>query len=170
LAKKAEDVGIKLLTVHGRTRCQMYNGSANWELISRTKEAVKIPIIANGDIKNAEDAKKALELSGADGVMIGRACYGKPWLISQINSELKGEATIPTPSIEEQKQIVLNHFNEMIDHYGEQVAIPLARKHIGWYSGGLRSSSEFRAKINTTQGADNVRGEIERFYDLACQN
>ncbi|NBV06189.1 MAG: tRNA dihydrouridine synthase DusB [Proteobacteria bacterium] len=170
LAKKAEDVGIQMLTVHGRTRCQMYNGNANWELISLTKEAVKIPIIANGDIKNAEDAKKALTLSKADGVMIGRAVYGKPWLISQINSQLKGEEPLQTPSVAEQKKIILNHLSEMIDHYGETTAIPLARKHIGWYSAGLKSSSEFRAKINTTQGAENVRTEIERFYDLACQN
>lgn len=168
LAKKAEDAGIKMLTVHGRTRCQMYNGNANWELISRVKDAVKIPLIANGDIKNSADAKKALELSKADGVMIGRACYGKPWLISQINSELKGEVVEAAPPVEEQKKIVLNHFNEMIDHYGEQVAIPLARKHIGWYSGGLRGSSEFRAKINTTQGAQNVRDVIEKFYDSQC--
>jgi tRNA-dihydrouridine synthase B len=165
LAKKAEDVGIKLLTVHGRTRCQMYNGNANWELISRVKDAVKIPVIANGDIKNSADAKKALELSKADGVMIGRACYGKPWLINQISSELKGETITPAPSIEIQREIVLTHFNEMIDHYGEQVAIPLARKHIGWYSGGLKGSADFRAKINTTQGAENVRDAIERFYE-----
>ncbi len=169
LAKKAEDVGIKMLTVHGRTRCQMYNGNANWELISRTKEAVKIPIIANGDIKTTADAKKALELSKADGVMIGRAVYGKPWLIAQINAELKGQEPINTPSVAEQQQIVLQHFNEMIDLYGEQTAIPLARKHIGWYSSGLKGSAEFRAKINTTQGADNVRGEIKRFYE-SCQN
>lgn len=165
LAKKAENVGIKMLTVHGRTRCQMYNGSANWELISGVKDAVKIPVIANGDIKNSVDAKKALELSKADGVMIGRACYGKPWLIAQINAELKGEEKIIAPSLEEQRKIVLNHLNEMIDHYGELMAIPLARKHIGWYSGGLRSSSEFRAKINITQGAQNVRDAIEEFYE-----
>lgn len=170
LAKKAENAGIKMLTVHGRTRCQMYNGNANWDLISRTKETVKIPVIANGDIKNSADAKKALELSKADGVMIGRAVYGKPWLIAQVAAELKGEQPIATPTISEQKKLVLDHFNEMIDHYGEQTAIPLARKHIGWYSAGLKSSSEFRAKINTTQGADNVRAEIERFYDSACQN
>lgn len=169
LAKKAEDVGIQMLTVHGRTRCQMYNGSANWELISGVKNVVKIPVIANGDIKNSEDARRALELSGANGVMIGRACYGKPWLINQINCELKGEQVAEVPSIEEQRKIVLDHFNEMIDHYGEQTAIPLARKHIGWYSGGLRSSSEFRAKINITQGAENVRAEIEKFYDSQCQ-
>jgi len=165
LAKKAEDVGIKMLTVHGRTRCQMYNGSANWELISRVKDAVKIPIIANGDIKNSDDARKALELSKADGVMIGRACYGKPWLISQIMAELRGQAAVSPPPLNEQKNVVLNHFEEMIEHYGEQVAIPLARKHIGWYSSGLKGSADFRAKINITQGAENVREAIENFYD-----
>ncbi len=170
LAKKAEDVGIKMLTIHGRTRCQMYNGSANWEFISKVKEAVKIPVIANGDIKTAEDAKKAIELSNADGVMIGRACYGKPWLIAQINAELSGKGKIETPSIEEQKKIVLHHFNEMIDHYGEKTAIPLARKHIGWYSSGLKDSAEYRAKVNTTQGADNVRNLIEEFYEMQSRN
>ena len=109
--------------------------------------------------------KKALELSGADGVMIGRAVYGKPWLIAQVASELKGENKNFTPTLADQKNIVLGHFNEMIDHYGEQTAIPLARKHIGWYSAGLKGSAEFRAKINTTNGAQNVRDEIEKFYD-----
>ena len=165
LAKKAEDVGIKMLTVHGRTRCQMYNGQANWQLISLVKQAVKIPVIANGDIKNSADAQKAMELSLADGVMVGRACYGRPWLINQINAELCGAEAIPSPEISEQKNIVINHFGEMIEHYGEQVAIPLARKHIGWYSSGLRNGAEFRAKINITQGAANVIYEIEKFYD-----
>jgi tRNA-dihydrouridine synthase B len=170
LAKKAENVGIKMLTVHGRTRCQMYNGNANWELINKTKEAVKIPVIANGDIRNVDDAKKALQLSKADGVMIGRACYGKPWLIAQITAELKNKTPIATPSIEEQFKIIINHFNEMIDHYGEQTAIPLARKHIGWYSSGLKDSAEFRAKINITQGAENVKSEIKRFYESCFFN
>ena len=165
LAKKAENVGIKMLVVHGRTRCQMYNGSANWELIRNTKDVVKIPVIANGDIKNVDDARRALLLSKADGVMIGRACYGKPWLISQINAALRGEALIETPNLFTQKEIVVNHFDKMIDHYGEQTAIPLARKHIGWYSAGLKSSAEFRAKINITSGSKNVRNLIIDFYD-----
>ncbi len=165
LAKKAQDVGIQMLTVHGRTRCQMYNGKANWELISLVKQAVNIPVIANGDIKNHSDAKTAMELSGADGVMIGRACYGKPWLISQISSELKGLKQIPTPDIAKQKQIILDHLMAMIDHYGEQTAIPLARKHIGWYSSGLRCGAEFRAKINTISGVESVIAEIKNFYD-----
>jgi len=165
LAKKAENVGIKMLVVHGRTRCQMYNGSANWELIRNTKDVVKIPVIANGDIKNVDDARRALLLSKADGVMIGRACYGKPWLISQINAALRGEALIETPNLSTQKEIVVSHFDKMIDHYGEQTAIPLARKHIGWYSAGLKSSAEFRAKINITSGSKNVRNLIIDFYD-----
>jgi tRNA-dihydrouridine synthase B len=165
LAKIAEDLGIKMITVHGRTRCQMYQGSANWEFVKNVKDAVKIPVVVNGDIKSSDDAKKALELSKADGVMIGRACYGKPWMIEQINQELRGSAVYSLPSILEQKNIVLNHFEEMIDHYGEQVAIPLARKHIGWYSSGIKNSAEFRANINTTQGSKNVKNLIESFYD-----
>jgi tRNA-dihydrouridine synthase B len=165
LAKIAEDVGIKMLTVHGRTRTQMYNGVANWELIRNVKDAVKIPVIANGDIKNAEDAKKALELSGADGVMIGRACYGRPWLIAQISGELSGQTDYQIPEIAVQKKIVLDHFEEMINHYGEQVAIPLARKHIGWYSSGLRNGAEFRAKVNTLKDALEIKDHINRFYD-----
>lgn len=169
LAKKAEDVGIKMLTVHGRTRCQMYNGVANWELISNVKKAVDIPVIANGDIRTSEDAKKALELSGANGVMIGRACYGKPWLINQISQELKG-LEVQIPDVISQRDIVLNHFLEMIEHYGEKTAIPLARKHIGWYSAGLKDSAQFRAKVNITQGRDEVLKLIEEFYAMQLEN
>ena len=165
LAKKAENAGIKMLTIHGRTRCQMYNGSANWELIRNVKDVVKIPVIANGDIKNADDAKKAMELSGADGIMIGRACYGKPWLIDQISCELNGGVFKSEPTIVEKKQIILAHFNEMIEHYGEQVAIPLARKHIGWYSSGLRNGAEFRARVNTLKDALEIKDKINSFYE-----
>jgi hypothetical protein len=97
--------------------------------------------------------------------MVGRACYGKPWLIAQIDAELRGDKAIKVPSLAEQKQIILKHFAEMIEHYSEQGGIPLARKHIGWYSSGLKSSAEFRAKINITQGYENVRNLIAQFYD-----
>lgn len=169
LAKIAQDVGIQMLTVHGRTRCQMYNGQANWQLIKNVKDVVKIPVIANGDIKNVEDAKKALELSGADGVMVGRACYGKPWLINQINSQLNGNDNFVIPNIIQQKQIILNHFEEMIDHYGQLVAIPLARKHIGWYSSGLKNGAEFRAKVNIMKDVLEIKDHINRFYESQRQ-
>ena len=164
LAKKAQDVGIKMLTVHGRTRCQMYNGKANWHEIANVKNAVEIPVIANGDIKNAEDAKLALNYSGADGVMIGRACYGKPWLIAQISAQLSGKKNVETPSLLEQKNIVLEHFTQMIEHYGAQVGISLAKKHIGWYSSGLAGSADFRAKINISGSFSESQKHSENYF------
>ena len=164
LAKKAEDCGIKMLVVHGRTRCQMYNGNANWEMISQVKNVVSIPVIANGDIKTSQDAKNALSQSNADGVMIGRACYGRPWLINQIEKELNHQLQILPPTIEEQKTIVIQHFQEMVDYYGEQIAIPLARKHIGWYSSGFKNGASFRADINTTKEYSEIIRKIENFY------
>ena len=164
LAKKAEDCGIKMLVVHGRTRCQMYNGNANWEMIAQVKNAVSIPVIANGDIKTSQDAKNALSQSNADGVMIGRACYGRPWLINQIEKELNHQLQILPPTIEEQKTIIIQHFQGMVDYYDEQIAIPLARKHIGWYSSGFKNGASFRADINTTKEYSEIIRKIENFY------
>ena len=164
LAKKAEDVGIKMLTIHGRTRCQMYNGNADWAFIKNVKEAVKIPVIANGDIKNNQDAKKAIELSKADGVMIGRACYGKPWLIEQITRELQNDYSFQEPTIQEKKKIILEHFHDMLDHYGERVAINLSKKHLGWYSNGMNGAANYRANINKSTEKDEILELIEEFY------
>lgn len=164
LAKKAEDVGVKMLVIHGRTRCQMYNGSADWEFVKNVKDAVKIPVIVNGDIKNSDDAKEAIKKSSADGVMIGRGCYGKPWLIEKISRELKGDYSFEEPSISDKKKIILEHFHDMIDHYGERVALNLAKKHLGWYSNAMDGSANYRANINKSNDKNEILDLIEEFY------
>lgn len=164
LAKIAEDAGIKMITIHGRTRCQFYKGNANWKFIEKVKDAVKIPVIANGDIVCIDSATKALEDSKADGVMIGRGCYGKPWLISQIAHFLATGEKLDDPSMELQLKVVLEHYDTMIEHYGEDVGLKIARKHLGWYSSGLPKSSDFRASINQINNIRDVKSKIHEFY------
>jgi tRNA-dihydrouridine synthase B len=164
IAKIAEDAGIKMVTVHGRTRCQFYSGKADWEFISYVKKSIKIPVVANGDIVCFDSAKEALNKSGADGIMIGRGAYGKPWLISQVAHFLKTGKKLPDPPLKEQLVIVLNHYDDMINYYGMDAGVKLARKHLGWYSSGLPNSSEFRAFINRTVNADVVKEKIQEFY------
>lgn len=164
LARVAEDIGAKLITVHGRTRNQMYKGSADWAFVRKVKDAVSIPVIVNGDICSPDDARTALDQSGADGVMIGRGAYGKPWLLRQVMDALSGQAERADPTLAEQYALIVEHYIAMVEHYGELTGVNLMRKHIGWYTKGLHGSAEFRNKVNQEPKAATVLAMLDEFY------
>jgi tRNA-dihydrouridine synthase B len=164
LARIAEDLGIRMITVHGRTRCQMYKGEADWTFVARVKQATSLPVIVNGDICSLEDARTALAQSGADGVMIGRGAYGRPWLLGQVMADLGSGGHKPDPSMDEQLSVILEQYDAMQSLYGTQTGVNLARKHIGWYTKGLTGSAEFRNKVNTQDDPNVVTAMLRDFY------
>ncbi|HEY1412812.1 MAG TPA: tRNA dihydrouridine synthase DusB, partial [Rhodopila sp.] len=165
LARIAQDAGIRMVTIHGRTRQQFYTGTADWAFVRNVKQAVSIPVIVNGDILTEDDAATALAESGADGVMIGRGCYGRPWFLAQAAHFLSTGTRLPEPSLARQKSILLEHYHAMLSQFGIGPGVRLARKHVSWYSRGLPGSAEFRATMNRLPDADSVLALIDGFYD-----
>jgi len=171
-ARLAEEAGVQLVAVHGRTRCQLYTGRADWAFIRRVKAAVSIPVLANGDIDGYDAVDRCLAESGADGVMIGRAVQGRPWLVGDVARYLTTGERRADPPISEKRAIVLEHYEALLGHYGIRRGVRIARKHLGWYARGLRDAAAFRAAVNAEDGPAAVRNLIRRAFaadaDLAA--
>ena len=165
IAKIAEEHGIQALTIHGRTRNDFFNGVAEYETIAEVKSAIKIPIIANGDIDSPKKAFEVLKFTHADAVMIGRAAQGGPWIFREIAHYLRTKEEMPPPTINERKDILLEHLGELYNFYGEERAVRLARKHVSWYLGDLPGSREFRSVFNALESGKTQVNAIIEFLD-----
>lgn len=166
VAKRAEEAGIAALALHGRTREDMYLNTARYDLIKAVKNSIGIPVIANGDIDSPEKAKFVLEHTGADAVMIGRAAQGRPWIFREISHYLNTGEHLAAPSIVEVKDVLLGHLSELYEFYGEYSGCRIARKHIAWYTKGLRSSNEFRQNMYKVESTVDQAKVVEAYFDL----
>jgi len=165
VAKMAEDIGVQALAVHGRTRACAYMGDAEYDTIAEVKQAIKIPLIANGDITTPEKAKFVLDYTGADGVMIGRAAQGRPWIFREIEHYLATGEHMPAPEVEEIRSVMLEHLHDLYAFYGDLTGMRVARKHISWYTKGLKDSANFRHAMNQLQSIEEQLAAIHEFFD-----
>jgi tRNA-dihydrouridine synthase B len=171
IAKMAEDIGVQALAMHGRTRACLYMGDAEYDTIAAVKQAVNIPLIANGDITTPEKAKFVLDYTGADAVMIGRAAQGRPWIFREIEHYLKTGTHLLPPTVEEIHTVMLEHINDLYGFYGELAGMRVARKHISWYTKGLAGSANFRHNMNTLQTIELQQQAINDFFaELKTKN
>ena len=165
VAKRAEQAGIAALALHGRTREDMYLNTARYRLIKEVKQMLSIPVIANGDIDSPEKAKYVLDYTGADAIMIGRAAQGRPWIFREISHYLATGQYLAAPNIQEVKDVLLGHLSELYEFYGEYSGCRISRKHIAWYTKGLRSSNEFRQNMYKVESTADQYKVVEAYFD-----
>lgn len=161
-ARMAESAGVAAITIHGRTRSQMYAGKADWDIIRQVKEAVSIPVFGNGDIFTPEDAKRMIDETGVDGVAIARGAKGNPWLIRRTVHFLDTGELLPEPDLEEKKRMILRHAELMVRYKGEHMAMPEMRKHLAWYTAGMPGSARLRAEMFSVCSMEELKTFVER--------
>lgn len=164
IAKIAEDAGAAAIAVHGRTREQYYSGKADWEIIARVKEAVSVPVIGNGDVTDANSAMRMMKETGCDGVMIGRAVQGNPWIFREILSRINDGIVLPRPTMEEMRDMIIRHAKLQLEYKGEYTAIREMRKHVSWYTTGLPGSAKFRKHVNEMETLEGLIETVEKLF------